>query len=122
MKTVYHLYLPTALEPSIGELDWPERPDFGAMKSPITKLLNSGAEPADFNFEHVAVLYHGERRDMFVDELGRYKNNLDINLAATFIYLTNTVLHQKRGTFFQALETGSFIVGPALLFERRVWF
>jgi hypothetical protein len=74
------------------------------------------------HFEHVSVLsdFAGglafKRADMFVDEMGHQKR-LPRNEAATIIYRRNALMHQG----VKDPETLSWIAGPAVLFERRVW-
>ena len=56
------------------------------------------------------------RADMFVDELGHQKQ-LMRNGAATVIYRRNAMLRPQ----VSDAESLSFIVGPAVLFNRVVW-
>lgn len=67
--------------------------------------------------ERVAVLHEGKQMDMFVDEMGQGKG-LRRNDAATAIYRNNW-LTQHPGTDPESLPD---VVGPAVLFHRRVWF
>jgi len=92
-------------------VDLPDQPGLGALRRVITPHLNGG------RLEHVAVLHEGERRDMFVDENGIEKG-LPLNPEATAIYRNNTMT-QYPETDPEKLPA---IYGPAVLFDRRVWF
>lgn len=71
--------------------------------------------------EHVSVLadFKGgvdfKPADMFVNEIG-HQLGLAYNEAATLIYQRNAILNQ--GATAEELPT---IVGPAVLFQKRVW-
>jgi len=69
------------------------------------------------DFEHVSVLFGGQPCDMFVDEMGHMKG-LVRNEKATEIYRAFW-LKQHPETLPDSLD---WIVGPAILFHRRVWF
>lgn len=73
----------------------------------------------DEGFEHVAVLYDGERRDMFVGETSAINGRHIRNIRATEIYRCNTLTNDP-GIDPESLPA---ISGPAVLFPfRRVWF
>lgn len=99
-----------------GDVDWPRAPGYDRLKALLTPLL-------DGNLEHVSVLadFAGgddyQRADMFVDAEGQLKR-LPRNEAATMIYRRATLLRAS-GTDPDSLPC---IVGPAILFERQVWF
>lgn len=54
--------------------------------------------------------------DMFVNELGHMRG-LDINVMATSLYQNNVKIHHPN-TVVAGLP---LVVGPAVLFEERVW-
>lgn len=92
-------------------IEWPAEPGFRAIAALIRPILD-GADP-----EHVAVLYQGKRRDMFVDEIGLVKG-LPRNNIATAIYRNNW-LTRHPGTEPESLN---FIAGTAVLFpDRIIW-
>lgn len=72
--------------------------------------------------EHVRVFadFHGGQKarylDMFVNELGHLKG-MELNAVATAIYHNNVRVHQPD----KAKEDMMPVVGPAVLFEERVW-
>ncbi len=68
------------------------------------------------HYEHVYVLYQGKQRDMFIDEFS-HRKHLPLNVSATKIYRAAT-LRRKPNTIPASLPV---IVGPAVLFARRVW-
>jgi len=73
----------------------------------------------DEPFEHVAVLYEGHRRDMFVGETSSINGRHIRNIRATAIYRAN-VLTRAPGTDPESLPS---ISGPAVLFpDTIVWF
>lgn len=69
------------------------------------------------NPERVSVLEAGERRDMFVEENG-HAEGLERNEAATRIYRANAMASGQ----YPDPEALPCVVGPAVLFARRVWF
>lgn len=87
----------------------------------------------DERWEHVAVLYKGERRDMFVGETSSINGRHIRNVRATAIYRANAIEQYRRGNSFdlpkaaerlQALDPERFpaISGPAVLFpDVIVW-
>ena len=97
-------------------VELPKEPSYVTLRDLLKPILN-----CDWP-EHVSVLadFAGgtnyQRADMFVDELGHQKR-LMRNEAATTIYRRNAmILHQVTDA-----ESLSFIVGPAVLFDRVVW-
>ena len=110
MQTKFWVYQPTGeIEEKLA--DMPEDPGFGRLDAIIRPLLN-GAD-----LEHVSVLHDGRRADMFVDDMGVLKK-LQRNEAATKIYRANWLAHHPDAN----PENLSAIYGPAVLFERLVWF
>lgn len=84
---------------------------YDSLKATIGPLFD---EP----FEHVAVLYEGHRRDMFVGETSSINGRHIRNIRATAIYRAN-VLTRAPGTDPESL---SAISGPAVLFpDTIVW-
>lgn len=110
MKTTYYV-LRVGKKLEKRSVDMPDKPGFGMLRRVITPHLNGG------NLEHVAVLHEGERRDMFVDDIGLLKA-LPLNPEATAIYRNNTLTNYP-DTKPESLPA---IYGPAVLFDRRVWF
>lgn len=84
--------------------------DYRALRPLLVELLEGG-DP-----EHVSVLHHGQRADMFVD--GDGAGVLPRNEVATTVYRNNW-LTQHPGT---APETLPAVYGLAVLTSRRVWF
>lgn len=110
MKTIYHIFVPEVTEPKTLEVDWPREPGLGLLQGLIEPLVGG-------HMEHVTVLFNNRESDMFVHEEGRLLG-LPRNEKATEIYLT---AWKKR---FPGLEPDpdAFIVGNAIVFDRRVWF
>lgn len=103
----YYVYLPG--QPPVEHTT--EATSYEELRPLIVEHLN-GADP-----EHVYVLHNGERRDLFVDEVGHLKH-LPRNEAATSIY-RNAYLSRHPGTHPEALD---WIAGPAVLFpDDVVW-
>lgn len=87
-------------------------------------------------FEHVAVLYEGQRRDMFVGETSAINGRHIRNIRATNIYRANAIRRYEEGDGFDLPrdperprwtsfdpESLPAISGPVVLFpNRRVWF
>ncbi len=110
METKYTIYSP-GLEPKHLTADLPHDPGYDKLCSFICPLLD------DNKFEHVTVLVDGEYFDMFVDEFSVLKS-LFFNEDATKIY-RNNYLTQHPDTDPSDLPP---IMGPAVLFHRKVWF
>ena len=117
MKTEYSIYRAGHASPERHEIDWPDDPGYDRIKTLVEPLLGAG-EP----LEHVAVLYNGERHDMFVSEVGQLqlttRGPLPINAAATAVYRCNWLTHHP-DTNPDDLPN---IAGVAVLFHRPVWF
>jgi len=89
----------------------------------------------DCDMEHVSVLfdpgyieakdhvYKGKPTDMFVDEIGVLKG-LPANFQATQIYMANTIRKYGPAYVTKLLQAGAapLIHGPAIVFDRQVWF
>lgn len=95
----------------IVRLDLPEDPGYEKLDKILRPLLN-GAD-----LERVNVFHDGAYTDMFVDDVGKLKK-LPRNDAATNIYRNNWMTHNP-GTDPEDLPA---IYGPAILFDRKVWF
>ena len=124
MKTTYTVLRADGTKET-GEVDWPEQPEFGQIKAFVTPLIPSltgvgpdGKPLPRFAWhEHVAVLWEGERRDMFVDE-HFIEKRLPFNEEATKVYRNNWLtMHPDADP-----ETLPPIHGDAVIFGRRVWF
>ncbi len=116
MMTAYTIFRADQ-EPEQAEADLPAQPGYAALAALIEPILDGAP------LEHVAVLYEGERRDMFVDELGAValttRGPLPRNEAATTIY-RNRWLSQHPGADPESIPA---IYGTAVLFTgRQVWF
>lgn len=103
------------------EVDLPADPGYERLRTIIAPLLDKGT------LEHVSVLadFDGGKKyqplDMFVDDCGLLKN-LPRNEAATIIYRRANQLGRSGIAKAADPEMLSFICGPAVLFDRRVWF
>ncbi len=103
------------------EVDLPADPGYHRLREIIAPLLDKGA------LEHVSVLadFDGGKKykplDMFVDDFGLLKN-LPRNEAATIIYRRANQLGRSSMPKAADPETLSSICGPAILFDRKVWF
>lgn len=99
-----------------GEVELPREPGYDQLRAALAPYF-------DGRFEHVTVLADFDggtaytRADMFVDEDGQSKG-LQRNDAATVIYRRNALLQKPKLN----PESLPDIVGPAVLFDRRVWF
>lgn len=102
MKTIYHV-IPPEGEATRHEVDLERAPDYERIKEIVDEHLGG------VWFEHVAVLWAGQRTDMFVDETGLLKG-LPLNPRASSIYGAAT------------RNDEAIIVGTAILFERRIWY
>lgn len=112
MQTEYTLYrVDGSVETFCADL--PAEPEYDELASVIATALD--LEPLEF--EHVYILLNGEPGDMFVHERGKLIG-LPRNEAATRIYRANT-LAREPGTDPEHLD---YIVGPAIVFSRRIWF
>lgn len=106
MLTEYHILRPGA-QP---ETDWVEAPSLDAIRALVTPIVGP-------LIEHVAVLSEHGRCSMFVSEIGHLEG-LPFNELATKIYRAWTLSQQPN------LDPDSlhWIAGPAILFERNVWY
>jgi len=116
MNTNYHV-IQVDGSVSSSSVDWPREPGYDRIKALVEPLLGK-----DEPLEHVSVLQHGKRADMFVSEYGHMqlttRDPLPINPKATAIYRNNW-LTQHPEADPAALPD---IAGVAVLFERIVWF
>lgn len=122
MLTAYTVIRPDATEDT-GAVDWPNEPDYRRIKALVEPLLGEREPGLHEPLEHVTVLYQGERRDMFVSELGHMRlttrEPLPINWPATKIYRA-AALRRMPHTPPEELPR---IAGVAVLFpDRQVWF
>lgn len=103
------------------EVDLPEDPGYHKLREIIAPLLDKG------ELEHVSVLadFDGGTQykplDMFVDDRGLLKH-LPRNEAATTIYRRANLTGRSAAPKVDDPEMLSSICGPAILFDRRVWF
>jgi hypothetical protein len=86
-----------------------------AFTQDLRHLIMAALTPLD-NYEHVNVFWWGRYLDMFVDEMGMLKGR-DINRLATKVYHENVRVHQP-----DLLRGAESIHGPAVLFDKKVWF
>lgn len=98
-------------EPEERAIELAAEPGYRTLDAILRPLLDG------HDLEHVTVLHSGQRADMFVDEMSAVKG-LPRNEAATAIYRNNW-LTQHPGEDPERLPA---IYGPAILFNRRVWF
>lgn len=76
----------------------------------------------DEEIEHVAVLYNGQRRDMFVGETSATNARHIRNVRATAIYRNATLTRDAALTIRRDPEDLPAISGPAVLFpDTIVW-
>ena len=85
-------------------------PGYDALRPFLEEILGGP-------LEHVSVLWHGKPADMFVRETGRI-DGLPRNEEATAIYRAYW-LSQHPDAKPEELD---FICGPAVLFDKLVWF
>ena len=107
MRTTYRILRPNG-QHEAREVEWPADPTYHQIERLIKPLL--GGE----DLEHVNVTYRGERADMFVCENGKLFN-MPRNETATGIYRTDRVRPGRDP------ESVSYIVGVAIVFDRKVW-
>jgi hypothetical protein len=88
-------------------------PDFEVLRPKIMQALAPASD-----YEHVLVFWWNRYTDMFVDETGVLKG-LPVNERATEIYLNNLRVHAPGS---DALILPPSIHGPAVLFDKKVWF
>lgn len=110
METPFKVILPDGtIQDHSAKLD--PQPAYEALRDLISPHLDGG------RLEHVTVLHEGERADMFVDE-DFLEKRLPFNAEATAIYRANA-LSWSPDVLAENLPA---ILGPAVLFSRRVWF
>jgi hypothetical protein len=103
--TVFH----PGEQPQSSSVELAPEPAWTSLQAILKPLLGCG------RIERVAVLHNGKRADMFVDEDGHAKG-LPVNLDATAIYQS---FARSKG---RPIDDAAVIVGPAVLFDRPVWF
>jgi hypothetical protein len=108
-------------EDEVRAVDLAKKPGYDALREIIAPFLDKGA------LEHVSVLadFNGGTNykplDMFVDDRGVLKR-LPRNEAATTIYRRANQMGRSISPKVADPEILNFICGPAILFDRRVWF
>lgn len=96
----------------VREVELPAAPGYRKLDELLRPLLDGN------DLERVNVFWSGAYTDMFVDETSALKGP-PRNEAATAIYRNNWLTHQEPGADPESLPA---IYGPAVLFNRRVWF
>lgn len=118
--SIHILILYPGMKPERGIAHLPPRDlkgYFDALRRVVEPVVG---EP----MEHVNVFtdFHGGTDfcylDMFVNEMGRL-NGLQRNEHATAIYRNNVQVHEVIAPPPEAMP---WIAGPAILFEKKVWF
>lgn len=99
------------LIPELGDIR-----EFSVGTTDYKKLRPLLAELLKEDPEHVAVLYEGNRRDMFVGETSAINGRFIRNIRATDIYRNNT-LTRAPGTDPESLPA---ISGPAIIFPHTI--
>ena len=128
IKTRWQL-IPVVGELVENEVMWPEKPSIQQIHQLVDGLLRTreiecllvlAAFDAVKDPDNLQLLH------MFVDELARDKD-LPLNPTATAIF--ETLTWEKRGwaatskqRAMPELEDNFYIAGPAVLFDRQVWF
>lgn len=110
MQTRIIVMLPTG-ERSEMSLDLPFDPGFVRLQEIVAPQLGGKGS----RMERVAVLFEGKPCDMFVDENG-HSRGLPPNAQATAVY------HNATKTRGESTKDAPIVVGPAVLFTRKVWF
>lgn len=103
--------IPPQGAPTRLEYAMPADPGYRQLKEIMTPLLNGGY------LERVRVLVGGAYTDMFVDEDSQGKDML-VNARATEIYRANWMTQHPDCDPDELPD----IKGPAILFDRPVWF
>jgi hypothetical protein len=108
----------TVIRPGVKTetLDMPDLPIWPGLDRLKRTLCVKGRLGDDAHMEHVSVLLDGRPTDMFVDEDGHAKG-LPYNAAATKVYRAHALFRNPD----QDAEKLPKIVGPAIIFSRRVW-
>jgi hypothetical protein len=92
-------------------VDWPRDPEYEQIRALVEPILGGAM------MEHVYILGDkGEPQDMFVDEIGHWKN-LSVNHEATRLYRRATLLRRPE----VSPEELNYIVGAAVVFDRIIW-
>jgi hypothetical protein len=109
MKTVFQV-IPPVGPPRVSSVDWPEAPTYDQIKALVQPLIGA-------DIEHVWVTSPaGHRISMFVDASGAGVR--PVNPLATLEYRRGWMLaHPKDNP-----DSLPMIYGPAVLFDRRVWY
>lgn len=109
MKTGYTLFKTdgTATRQSC---EWPARPGLNRIKEMVEPLLGGGG------LMHMSVLLDGKERDMFVDDATT--EGFEVNEQATKIWHTTYLTRFPKADS----KTLPWVYGPAVLFDRQVWF
>ena len=89
---------------------------YDAIKAVMDPILGEGQW-----FEHVTVWWTGQQLDMFVDENG-HARGLSRNEKATEIYRSAMMMGKTGLPIPKDPEAIAFVVGPAVLFEKRIWY
>ncbi len=115
MITEYTTFTPGVVEGWIRKVDLPNEPGYEAIKNIVEPLLDG------CNMEHVSVLWGGDRRDMFVDEMGALKrlpiNNPATNIYRAYIYRAYWLSQHPKAK----PDDLAAIHGVAVIFHRIVW-
>lgn len=103
-----------------GSIDWPKEPSFEQMKALIEPLIQTPGYSTAY-IKHVRVWHENQYVSMFVDDMGALKK-LPVNEAATLIYHANMVMQAREEGEEADTSDWPKIHGPAVLFNRNVWF
>jgi hypothetical protein len=123
IETRYRVVMPehrTIADSAVCKVQWPREPGYQRLSSLVCALV-------DGNLEHVTALsdFDGgsnfNRSDVFVNEDG-HSIGLPRNEVATTIYRRATLCGRSGAPMPADPEVLPFIVGPMVLFSRRVWF
>lgn len=123
INTKWKVILPGGLDAKEFEAALPKEPGYQELNRIIAPLLGGKGT----HMEHVSVWADYKngtdfrQLDMFVDENGLF-NGLPRNEEATTIYRRANQMGLLLIPKEDDPETLNFIVGPAVLFSRRVWF
>lgn len=130
MLTKWKLILPGEKPPVESEAELPREPGYHVLKAIINPLLSAhnDRDRPGRRLEHVSVWAdydldgtNFDIMDMFVDEDGM-SIGLSRNERATTIYRRATMMGKTGSPIPKHPEDVPFVVGPAILFSRRVWF
>lgn len=106
--------LPAVRAPMEFEVDLPAEPGYNALRMLVMLHFEKGTD-----MEHVRVFSEaGEYVSMFVDESGMLKG-LPVNPLATVEYQRNVRVNAPDSELAKDMP---LIYGPAVLFDRNVWF